>query len=390
MTIRVLLLSYLPPSGTLVKAGVGTVSYALAKSLKELGVEVAVLSGPYSGAVSTFNLEDVLSYTTARPYTLTTPFTLVETRKTFRFEILHSFTAAAFIGSLISRLAFGTPVLAHYQGAPQNPSVIRRDLSPLFQALGPRANADDSLKVSAYYWWLFTRRKLFFRRCDAVVSASNYAGRELIEKYGVSQNRVRIIYNGVDIDHFRHLNIRRAPHRLLYVGRLSLEKGVQYAIQALPLILRVFPDARLVVAGSRRDAYELLFELAKRLMVQDRVDFVGYVSPQNLPHLYNGAGLFVQPALYESLSMTVLEAMACGTPVIASAAGSIGEAVSDGASGFLVRPGSSLELAQKTIDILSKPAGLGQVSEVARRTVLNIFTWKKSAAELLALYEELA
>jgi glycosyltransferase involved in cell wall biosynthesis len=185
---------------------------------------------------------------------------------------------------------------------------------------------------------------------------------------------------------------------VLYLGRITPHKGLDRLLRALP------PGASLTIAGStghdprppERDYPALLRRLA-----HDRdVRFTGPLAEDDVPALHRRAGVFVLPtvdrtcygrpvAITELLGLSVLEAMASGTPVVASRTGGLPEVVRDGETGFLVTPGDEAELRDRLEVLLRDPALARRLGTQARELVLAEFTWERTAQRCLDAYTEL-
>ena len=207
----------------------------------------------------------------------------------------------------------------------------------------------------------------------------------------------RVIYGGADPTRFRP-GPEEQRLGVLYVGRITPHKGLDRLLEALPA------GARLTVAGSAghdprppdRDYPALL----RRLACGRDVEFAGPVREEDLAGLHRRAEVFVLPTvettcfgravrITELLGLSVLEAMASGTPVIASRTGGVPEVVVDGETGFLVPPGDVGELRDRIERLLRDVALARRLGEAARELVLEHFTWERTARRCLAAYEEL-
>jgi glycosyltransferase involved in cell wall biosynthesis len=213
---------------------------------------------------------------------------------------------------------------------------------------------------------------------------------------GAPPERTRVIYGGADPKRFAP-DPRTPRDGVLFVGRLTPHKGVDRLIRALP------PGAVLRVAGAghdprppERDYPDLL----RRLAAGRQVEFLGAVPDRLLPDLYRSAAALVLPsvdrtcygrpvAVSELLGLAVLEAMASGTPVVASRIGGLAEVVADGETGFLVAPGDVDALRDRLGRILSDRRLAARLGDAARQLVLGRFTWRRCAERCLAAYEEL-
>ena len=214
---------------------------------------------------------------------------------------------------------------------------------------------------------------------------------------GAPESKTRIIYGGADPKRFRP-EPQEHRHGVLFVGRLTPHKGVDRLIAALP------QGASLTVTGTgghdphppEKDYPALLTRLAAGRDVR----FLGAVAEHELPALYRRAAVFVLPsvertcygrhvAISELLGLSLLEAMASGTPVISSRLGGLPEVVRDGETGFLVEPGNVDELTDRISVLLSDHKLAARMGDAARELVLDRYTWDACARRCLSAYEEL-
>ncbi len=228
---------------------------------------------------------------------------------------------------------------------------------------------------------------------DRFLTVSSYSAREL----GAPASRTRVIYGGADPERFAP-DPNAVRRGVLFVGRLTPHKGVDRLIRALP------EGAELRIAGSAGhdpDPPEREYpDLLQRLAARRRVEFLGAVPDSDLPALYRHARVVALPSVHrtcygreiavsELLGLAALEAMASGTPVVASRVGGLPEVVEDGVTGFLVEPGDVGHLRARLAELLADP-GLGErLGANARERVLGTFTWTACADRCLAAYSEL-
>lgn len=165
-----------------------------------------------------------------------------------------------------------------------------------------------------------------------------------------------------------------AGRTVFHVGRLVPEKGAGVLLEAFPEVLREFPDARLVIAGTGPWEGELR-RRAAALGLGDRVQFTGYVDDARLAHLYAGAAVTVVPSTYEPFGIVALEAMQAGTPVVVSDTGGLSEIVEHGVDGRKALPGHPGSLAEQILAVLRDPAGARRMAAAARRKVTSGYTW---------------
>ena len=268
------------------------------------------------------------------------------------------------------------PALAHFQHAlplacPSPAVVTIHDLSferePTLMGLGERLIFRSVVPRAA-------------RLAARVIAVSELTKRDLIELYGIPGEKIVVIPNGVD-PRFRADGPRPAGDYALVVGALQKRKDPQAAIEALALLGN--GKLRLVFAGPDRGGRTEAERAAERVGLRDRVDFRGYVSQDELAELYRGAACLVFPSRYEGFGLPALEAMASGTPVVATTAGALPEVAGDAAILVGERDPAAIaggiERALADRDRLVR-AGL----ERAR-----LYTWAETARRTLAVYREL-
>jgi glycosyltransferase involved in cell wall biosynthesis len=225
------------------------------------------------------------------------------------------------------------------------------------------------------------------RRIDRVLTSSTSSARDLERDFRVRPERLRMVANGVDTELFRPDPARpRDPDEILCVGRASdPNKGVRTLVEALALLPR---SVRLALVDD--DAAENpARRLAAELGCADRLRLVGRVPTAELLALYQRAALVVVPSRHEGFGLPAAEAMACGTPVVATAAGSLPEVIGTAGGGILVEPGSPQALAKGIAQLLEQPAARAELGERGRRGVEAAYAWPRVAQATAEVYAEL-
>jgi glycosyltransferase involved in cell wall biosynthesis len=231
------------------------------------------------------------------------------------------------------------------------------------------------------------------RLFDRFLTVSAYSAREL----ATPASRTRIVYGGADPVRFSpDPDARRRG--VLFVGRLTPHKGVDRLIEALP----ENSELRAVGSGGHDpNPPETEYpSLLRRLAAQHRVEFLGVVDDADLPALYRVAQVVALPSVHvtcygrkiavsELLGLTAIEAMASGTPVVASRLGGLSEVVDHGVTGFLVEPGNVAELRWRLAQVLGDRRLAKRLGRNARERFLETFTWRACADRCLAAYSEL-
>ncbi len=226
--------------------------------------------------------------------------------------------------------------------------------------------------------------RLMTNLVQRVVCVSQDA-RRLSQLEGVPLRRLCTIHNGIDLASFEFAGMQPyAP--AVTVARLSPEKDIASLIRAIPLVLRLLgADAdtfslNIVGDGAQRSALE---KLAQEVVPRKRVQFLGH--QHNVREMLTQASMFVLPSLTEGISLTLLEAMASGLPVVATRVGGTPEVVEDGQTGLLVSAGRPDELAKAIAHLFQNPAKAMRMGQFGRRRVEREFCVKK----MIQAYEEL-
>jgi phosphatidylinositol alpha-1,6-mannosyltransferase len=218
--------------------------------------------------------------------------------------------------------------------------------------------------------------------------------------------RLRVVHLGTDPDRFRpgvdSIELRErfdledsGVRWLLTVARLEPHKGVDMVLQALPAIIARAPDVHYAVAGKGPER-ERLKRLAHKIGVADRVRFLGEVSERDLPALYNLASVYVGASRraerlgVEGFGISLVEASACGLPVVAGKSGGIPDAVRDGETGFLIPPEDPAAIAEVVSRLLGDPELAGRVGAAGRRAVETHYNWDRVVRDLRAIEAELS
>lgn len=207
-----------------------------------------------------------------------------------------------------------------------------------------------------------------------------------LEKQGFSADMIEIVYNCVDHSTHWRDEARRSPVPLIgYFGRLKKYKFVEHLLRALPAIRMEVPDVKLVIIGEG-DNRASLEDLARRLGVSEAVRFMGFVDDKEKVRLLQEAWFVVSTSSKEGWGLTVIEANACGTTVLASNVPGLRDAVRDGETGLLYEFGNIDELSAK-IKLLLRDASLRQRLADAAYAWAQTFDWEMSARRTLAFLE---
>jgi glycosyltransferase involved in cell wall biosynthesis len=200
---------------------------------------------------------------------------------------------------------------------------------------------------------------------------------------------IAIVPNGINMadlsDEPRRRNEEDHGKRVLYVGRLSPVKGVQYLIRAMKQVHDTIPDAKLIIIGHGRER-KMLETLSKELGIQKHVQFSGEVPHEKVLSFMQQADVFVLPSLSEGFPMVIVEALACGLPVVASRVGGMPEIITNDTNGYLVEAKDAEALAEKILVLLQDEKLRKKISDNNKELVKK-YTWENVIIELEKIYE---
>ena len=241
--------------------------------------------------------------------------------------------------------------------------------------------------------------RLFVRAADTIIAVSQQTKHDLIELYHTPAAKIQVIYQGIDpsfapapaatVQRVRERYALRAqdgaprPY-LLMVGTLEPRKNHITAMQALARLKAMKLPHSLLVVGGEGWLFEPIKAQVAALGLAADVRFTGYVPAADLPALYTGATAVLQPTLYEGFGFPVLEAMACGVPVVCSNVSSLPEAAGDAA--LLVAPTDDEALAAAIQRLLLEPALAADLRRLGLQRAAT-FQWQRCAAETVAIYQ---
>lgn len=243
-----------------------------------------------------------------------------------------------------------------------------------------------------YYSWMMSAA---VRLADRIITDSNFSRDDIVRLLGVNPERIKVIYPGIGsdfqpvTDEVQLRNIR-AKHRIendyiVYAGIYKPRKNHAALLRAFRSFLSNGRDANLVLVGPLKEGEQDLRQLANELGISDKVIYTGFVDDAELRALYSAATVYACPSLYEGFGFTVLEAMACGTPVVCARETSLPEVAGDAA--LYADPRNAEEFGQALHDVFTDPSLRHTLIEKGRRN-LQRFSWPNTARETLSVYQD--
>jgi alpha-maltose-1-phosphate synthase len=310
-------------------------------------------------------------------------------------DVVHCHTWYSHLGGILVKLAYGIPLV-----------VTVHSLEPLRP--WKREQLAGGYDVST---WV---ERSALELADAVIAVSDGTRADILRLFDVAPDRVRVIHNGIAPELYRPIGARDALDRygvdpdrpyVLFVGRITRQKGIVHLVRAIPT---VDPSAQVVLCAGAPDTPEIAAEMEQAVAevraIRAGVVWVREMVPRDaVVQLYTHAAVFCCPSIYEPFGIINLEAMACGTPVVASAVGGIPEVVVDGETGLLVPLEQhadspfdpvdpqrySADLAAAINRLLADPGLRARMGEAGRRRVEAEFAWGVIARRTVDLYRSL-
>lgn len=254
---------------------------------------------------------------------------------------------------------------------------------------------------------------------DALVAISDHIAGLIRRTFPNYKGEVATAYNGVSVEAFRPdfpNGHRDGTLNVLFVGRVSPEKGVHTLIEAFAQIASRIANARLIIVGSRSTLREdfivsissdplvralgrfyngsvstnyqqYLDSLVSKLNLGNKVRFLGRVPHEDMPKWYQSSSVVVNPSLSESFGISIVEGMASGVPVVGAKVGGMLETIADGETGLLVKPERPDLLADAVISLLENPRTSVEMGGKGRRRVVEHFSWRARVDRLVSIYD---
>jgi glycosyltransferase involved in cell wall biosynthesis len=239
-------------------------------------------------------------------------------------------------------------------------------------------------------------------RTDLFAPTSGFLERLVRDSFPDVKFRSRLIYNGIDVGHFRPRPESRAAFRAAHgidpgaiviasAGRMVPAKGFTALIRAVALAIERVPGLHCCIAGKKEEEYARIKELAATLGIEARVSFTGGIPYNNLPDFYSAANIFTSASIplrrpyyiEDNFPMTLLEAAACGLPLIGTRCGGIPEIIDEPVCGFIVPPDDPGAMAERLVMLAKDPYLRKRTGEAARERVCTRFDRERTADSFL-------
>jgi glycosyltransferase involved in cell wall biosynthesis len=295
--------------------------------------------------------------------------------KNDRADIVHDVETLGY-GLLLAK-GFGVPIV----------STVHHPLSRDMMAFLSISGGFKERYHNTVFFPLIMQR-LVIRGIDTVITSSRIGVQELKDAFGVRKERIRLVFSGIDVGVFKENGGGDGKRQgLLFVGNAQdPKKGIITLLEAMTLLDE---EVCLTIVDEGEPAKFYAPALVRKMGLSERVTFTGRLSEQELVEYYRCAELVVVPSLFEGFGLPAVEAMACGTPVVATTMGALSEVIGDDGAGVLIPPGDCRALARAIEDLLVNEDQRIEMGRRGRKRVEENFCWIKTAEETTKVYREL-
>ncbi len=228
--------------------------------------------------------------------------------------------------------------------------------------------------------WFIDIEREGMEKADRIIAVSHFTKRVIVEKYGIHPDKISVVHNAV-----YPIPEGRKQEIVLFLGRLTIQKGAEFFLCAARRVVEYEPDARFVVAGTG-DMLPRLVDQALDLGISDKVIFTGRLTEEEVKHIYGISSVYVMPSVSEPFGITALEAISAGTPTIASKTAGFSEAFNNC---LRVDFWDTDEMANKIISLLRYEPLHTTMSQEGKREI-GLFTWDQVADKTIDVYRQVA
>jgi glycosyltransferase involved in cell wall biosynthesis len=372
---------YFPPH----KGGIEQVSYEQSKRLIKMGFQIDVLTSKFEGRnknpIEGIKIHHYPSLNIAKRFGVPYPIISFKSYKIFtklvkNCDLVHAHGhvyMSSYMAGMVAK-KFKKPFIV----TQHNTFIDYQSFLNIFEQLNDFIIGKSTLK-----------------HADRIITVSEET-KKYVLRLGADKTKTSVIYNGVDADIFHLANkeesrnilgLPKSRKIIFSVRRLVYKNGLDTLLESVPHIVHKHPEALFVVAG-KGPSRKLIENRMKELKIENNIKLAGFVPDKLLPAYYNAADYFILPsASGEGLPLVLLEAMACGLPVIATAVGGTPEILEHMKTGILVPPRNPEAMTKAQLKLLSKGLGSSFGGE-ARRIVEDRFTWEENVRQLKEIYSE--
>ncbi len=312
--------------------------------------------------------------------------TLFYYSKNFGLNLLYSLLLNFYINFLIEKNKLG---IIHLNCGPGGILLLKKPKSKFIcTVVHTYYQQQKYIPSQKWKYLLYLLEKRMYKNADKLIAISEDTMKTLISNYEVEPSKVDLIYSGVNINKFRKIdNIKKIKHSLLFVGRLDKRKGINFLLETILLVKKEIPNIKLFIIGCGK-MRKKLERFVRDNDIESNVKFLGFIPDSHLLRWYNRCQITIVPSLFEGLGLTVIESLACGTPVIATNVDGIRCIIKHNKNGILVEYNNKKELATYVVKLLNNHHLREELSANGLKTVKEIFNWDKITKQIIELYKK--
>ncbi len=280
-----------------------------------------------------------------------------------KFDVIHAHDWMTFPAAVRAKHVSGKPLVVHVHSLEQDRS-------------GSKINQD-----------IFLVEKMGMEAADKVIAVSHYTRSLILEQYGIAPGKVAVVHNAVSrrtAGKVYHLDRRRTGKTVLFLGRITFQKGPEYFVEAAARVLKKIPDVTFVMTGAG-DMLPRMIERVGQLRIGRHFHFTGFLRGHDVERIYAMSDLYVMPSVSEPFGISPLEAMLYDVPVIVSKQAGVSEVLTHA---LKVDFWNVEDIADKIIAVLKYPALSREMLRNGRRQLRNI-RWEVAAERVMAVYNSL-
>jgi glycosyltransferase involved in cell wall biosynthesis len=371
--------------------GLQPVYYNLSKTQAASGHDVHVVA-KRRGSEPGYSIDDgVKVHRVMNPFTINAMKKVRELANQDTHSVVHTHSSTGVFLAAVRR-GVKAPIVSHIHGT-------------TYSAATPSVLSFGGMKVGYSRWGVTTsylKERALWRTADRLAAVSSSVQTDLKSRYGISGDKIRLVFNGVDPEVFRPISNPEIPERaavegkkvVLYVGHFGLRKGIPFLIKAMSEVTKEVPDSMLVCIGGvpswlpRMDYWSYLNGLIEQNGLSGKVLLLDRVPNERLPNYYSMSRVLVLPSYYEAFPKVLIEAMACERPAISSRMGGTKDSIEEGVNGYLVNFADPPDLARAIIRVLQDDGLAKALGRAGREKVLREFTWSAVARRVDNIYGE--
>lgn len=283
--------------------------------------------------------------------------------RTAQFDVIHSHDWLTYPAGIHAKQVSGKPLVIHVHATDYDRS---------------RGNVNPTV---------FGIEKDGMNQADHIITVSEHTRRTVIDKYGISPDKVSTVHNAVEPLPEDYLKIEKTPRKekiVTFLGRITMQKGPEYFVEAAAMVLKKVHNVRFVMAGGG-DMMEKMIRLAARRGISDRFHFIGFLRGKEVYEMYKNSDVFIMPSVSEPFGIAPLEAMQMGVPSIISKQSGCAEILSNV---IKVDYWDVNEMANAIYSIITYPAMFHQLQDRGLDEVGQI-VWKKAGTKVINIYKKL-